>query len=540
MPHTSYLGFFVAFSSNVLPSLLEIVYLFYSYKTTKYIDLQAVLPSHWFRSWRPCFLITGMLYDVGMLVYCIRTEDVTTVLLAVRISIGFYQLYDMRWLIKNWIPFFVQKVKRRFIFLRACFLTSVWFFVISCTTLAGSWKDRNNIFTFLLYSTAFVICFGNAMWYLIQGGTDCLVKYRFHWNRSIFAFAGFSGMLLGIIGLIIGDGGEDSLVKTLNYHSAYVMVFCYLTASNVVVVHYFVVIFEELSWKYPNPILEPTSSSPSTHVLNESIDTEANHDATTANNSMTGNVDTNHATNGFGTMESTPKEKITGASLENNYLTKSNKVACDVDISYSVVEFTLPESIPNETVVASVPPPPEIPMNTAINNDTVTSNDGKEGEDLEAAVSRGFVSQSATVSFCDAPSVINPSDNAPDSAPIPSQTDSNIVPYQSHHRRNALAFDGITRRGSALRSSIVTHQIMMVKLKRHELVCREIDKVYCVVYQIFVWEVGMWLTQLFLDLYLQSVNTPTPPGYDGYYCQTPLENMINSAQYFNDFVFARR
>ena len=81
---------------------------------------------------------------------------------------------------------------------------------------------------------------------------------------------------------------------------------------------------------------------------------------------------------------------------------------------------------------------------------------------------------------------------------------------------------------------------MMVKLKRHELACREFDKLYCVLYQLMIWEVVMWLAQIFLALYLQSVNTPTLPGQGGYYCKTPIENTVNSAQFTHDFVFARR
>ena len=161
--------------------------------------------------------------------------------------------------------------------------------------------------------------------------------------------------------------------------------------------------------------------------------------------------------------------------------------------------------------------------------------DGNEEGDLEAA--HGLVSQSVSVSFCDAPSVINPLV----STPVPDLAGGSVVVSYQVDRRNALAFDGIFRRSSNLRSNILTHQIMMVKLSRHELVCREIDKLFCVAYQMMLWETVMWLAQIFLTLYLQSVNTPTlPDAQDGYYCQTPLENTINSVQFVNDLVFARR
>ena len=91
------------------------------------------------------------------------------------------------------------------------------------------------------------------------------------------------------------------------------------------------------------------------------------------------------------------------------------------------------------------------------------------------------------------------------------RTGSIVVLYQAH-RRFALAFDGMIRRSSNLHRNILTHEIMMVRLKRHELVCREIDKLLCIVYQMFLWETLMWLAQIFLILYLHSVNTPTLPA----------------------------
>ena len=391
------------------------------------------------------------------------------------------------------------------IFLRPYIVGSIWLFLLSfSTSLTHSWQNRNDAFGNIYYINIFVIFFGCGVFFLLRGGVDCFITYRFHWHRNIFLFFGFSGMIMGVIGLIIGDGGEDSLVKTLNYHSAFVPVYSFVEIQIGVMTHYFIVVYEELTWKYPNPVPNPTLSSPSTVFPNESM----------------------------------ASETFLQASA-------NNKVACEIDLRQSSLEFSPLQTIPEDIIAGALP---ENHINddqqgTDQNNDRENFfvEDGKEDGDLEAAASRGFVSQSATVSFCDAPSVINPSDNAADSAPVPSQTDSTIVPYQSHHRRNALAFDGITRRSSILRKNILTHQDMMVKLKRHELVCREMDKLYCLIYQICIWEVLLWLTQLFLELYLQSVNTPTLPAtQDGYYCQTPLENTVNSAQFVNDFVFARK
>ena len=143
LPHTSYLGFFAAFSSNIFPSLLEIVYLIYSYHATTYVDQQTVIPSFWFRWWRPCFLLAGMLYDVGMLVYCIYTQDITAILLVVRILVVLYQLSDQYWLIKHWIPFFIKKEKRRFMFLRMFLVDCFYYLAIGSTSWTSSWQDRN-------------------------------------------------------------------------------------------------------------------------------------------------------------------------------------------------------------------------------------------------------------------------------------------------------------------------------------------------------------------------------------------------------------
>ena len=498
LSHTSFLGFMAALSSNVFPYVGEILHLFYSYHATTYIDHQTMTPSFWFRWWRPGFLVAGILYDVGMLAYCIYKEDVTAVLLAVRITTGMYQVSDQLWLIKHWVPFFVHKEKRRFVFLRLYIMSCIWMLVVGSTSWTGSWQERNDIFANAFYISFFVTCSCCGLWFLVQGGVDHLVKYRFHWNRNIFGFIALSGMILSIVGLIVGDGGGNNLIETLNFHSAFLMIYFGSEFSVALVLHYFVVGYEELSWKYPNPMPEDPKSSPSMLYSNDATTTEA--------------------TNGL--------------------VSASNKVACDVDVPSSTIEFATTGSIPQKTVVVS---PPEHHINNAI-NDNISSNgveklmevDGKVEGDLEAA--RGFVSQSANVSFCDEPSVINP----PVSAPVPNQNDSVVIPYQAR-RRNALAFDGIFRRSSNLHRNILTHQIMKVKMKRHELVCREIDKLYCVLYQLLLWEMVMWLAQIFLTLYLQSVNTPTlPAAQDGYYCQTPLENTINSAQFVNDLVFARR
>ena len=493
LPHTSWLGFFAAVTANVFPCLGEILYIFYAYNTTTYIDQQTVVPSFWFRWWRPGFLIAGILYDVGMLAYSIYMEDVFTVLLVVRVTMGLYQIIDHLWLVKRWVPFFVQNEKRRFFLVRLYVIGSIWFLVIGSTSWTGSWHERNDIFASIYYISLFVILFGCGLFFLVHGGVDFLVKYRFHWARNIFGVAALSGFMLGIVGLIIGDGGGNNLVETTNYHSVFILIYFVFESVIAGIIHRFIVVFEELSWKYPNPI-----SSQSTR-------------------SRDGSMTLFEATNGLASA--------------------SNKVVCDVDMPPSPIEGARTGSIPNDTVVIVAPPENQA---EGTKGDTKPSTadaglveqGGIEEKDLESA--HGLVSQSATVSVGDEPSEISPPINA-------SLTrEGSIDSSYKGQRRLALAFDGITRRSSILRSSILSHHIMTVKLKRHELVCREADKLFCVLYQMVVWEVVIWLAQIFLALYLRSVNTPTLPEQDGYYCQTPIGNTANSVQFVNDFVFARR
>ena len=180
LPHNSFLGFFAAFSSNIFPCLGEILYLFYTYNATTYIDHQTVVPSFWFRWWRPGFLITGILYDVGMLAYSIYIEDVSAVLLAVRIATGLYQLSDQLWLIKHWVPFFVQKEKRGFVFLRLYLIECIWLILVAgSTSWTSSWQKRNDIFASVYYISQLAIIFGGCLWYLIQGGVDFLSSIVF-------------------------------------------------------------------------------------------------------------------------------------------------------------------------------------------------------------------------------------------------------------------------------------------------------------------------------------------------------------------------
>ena len=93
LPHTSWPGFIASFWSNLFPYLVEILYHFYSFNGTT-IDHQTVVPSFWFRRWRPAFLISSILYNVGILIYCIYTEDIFTILVTIRIVVELYQLGD--------------------------------------------------------------------------------------------------------------------------------------------------------------------------------------------------------------------------------------------------------------------------------------------------------------------------------------------------------------------------------------------------------------------------------------------------------------
>ena len=499
MPHTSFLGFFTAHAIAVTPCLGEIANLIFSYNA-KSRDHQAIVPSFWFRTWRPGFLIAGMLYDIGMLAYCIYTEDITAVLLIVRLLIVMYQLSDQYWMVKHWIPFFVQKQKQRLIFLRIYFIVCIWMFVLCFSnSWTNSWQQRNHIFGNVYYINIFVITSGVGLPYLMQGGLDFFVKYRLHWNRNIYLLLACTGTIEGIVGLSIGDGGGNNLVDTLDYHSALVPIYSFVEFMIGVLVHYFVVIFEEFSWKCPNSIPLPDSSSPSSV---------------------------------------SPSTLFPSESLKT---IRGNRVACDVDSRCSSVEVSpleriLEEAVEEDMVEAGLSENPMMKSdekceiastsNTAAASDVATRRRSSMIEEFTRV--KSIFTETIAMSAMGNGIHGSLKDNG-----------SNVISFRSH-RRNALAFDGITRRASILRSTIITHEILIVKLKRHELVCRELDKLYCILYQMYVWEVVMWLAQIFLALYLQSVNTPFPPGAEGYYCPTPKDNVINSAQFVNDFVFARR
>ena len=610
------------------------MYLFYSYDATTYIDHQTVVPSFWFRWFRPGFLITSILFDVGMLAYCIYTEDMFAVLLAVRITMGLYELSDQLWLIKHWVPFFVLKEKRRFIFVRLVIIGCIWCLVLAIGS-TSSWQERNDIFANTFYILLFItiVCIG--LWYLIEGGVDYFVKHRFHCARNLFGLWAISGMILGIVGLIIGDGGENELVETLNYHSAFIVIYAGIEGTVVVVIQRFVVMFEELSWQYPNPIIPPSTLG----FSNEPTAVEATNGILSASNRVACDVDVplssiegartgsipedtdgvvtspfNHnkvaigdtggrlreedgkedgdleAAHGLVSRSASasvgdapsvisasvtapltrtsyhaqrrfalafdgitrrrfvamfeelswkypnpirpPSNEATTFEATNGLLSTSNRVACDVDVPISSIEGAGMGSIPEDTDAVVTSPFHHSKVAIGDTGGRLGEEDGKEEGYLEAA--HGLVSQSASASVGDALSVISPTITAP-----LTRAGSIDVPYHAH-RRFALAFDGITRRSSVFRGNILTHHIMMVKLKRHELICRELDKIMCVLFQLLMWEVVVWLAQIFLALYLRSVNTPAPPGQTGYYCLTPLENAVNSAQFVNDFVFARR
>ena len=566
IPHTSYLAAFAAFGSNVLPSLWEIVHLFVTFNATTYKDHQALVPSFLFRWFRPMFLIGAILYDIGILAFCIATENITAILIAVRIAMSLVNLWDQvrahpltnshtmsmslptsisfhyhisfhniqLWLIKNWVPFFVKKGKRRFIFPRAYLTACVWFLLVGSTSWSSSWQARNDVFAALYHINLFVVCVCCGAVYYFQGGLDLLVKHRFHWARNMFVFQSFFGVIIGIVGLAIGDGGGNNLEDTLYFHSAFALIYCFVQVQIVVVVHYFIVIFEELSWKYPQtPVsedpLDVSRSSVYSATNRTSNNRAAGHRFLSSSSKVHVDLEVPLSLIEMATRGNVSKDTIAGAPSENetvktdatnNFPYASNKVACnDVERRHSSIEVVTTGCLPENHIIS------------AINEEE--QEDGKEQGDLEIAA-RGLVSQSANIDIYDTPSLINPPLTAR------GQPDSTVVPYHTH-RRNALAFDSTT--SAIVRDNISLHEIMLVKLKRHEIVGRETDKLFCVVHQMFIWQAIVWLAQIFLGLYLQSVNTPTIPGHNyylGYYCQTPLESTVNSAQFINDFLFARR
>ena len=448
------------------------------------------------------------------------------------------------WLIKNWVPYFVKKGKRRFIFPRAYLTACVWFLLVGSPSWSSSWQARNDVFAALYHINLFVVCVYCGAVYYFQGGLDSLVKHRYHWARNMFVFHSIFGVILSIVGLAIGDGGENNLKDTLYFHSAFALIYCFVQVQIVVILHYFIVIFEELSWKYPQT---PGSEDPfnvSRSSVNSAVNLtsnnrEAGHRFLSSSSKLSVDLEVPLSLIEMATRGNVSKETIAGAPSEketvkteatNNFPYASNKVACnDVEGRHSSIEVVTTGCLQNETVGASLP---ENHINSVIKEEK-EQEDGKEQGDLEIAA-RGLVSQSANIDIYDTPSLINPPLTArgqPDSTVVPSHT----------HRRNALAFDSTT--SATVRDNISLHEIMLVKLKRHEIVARETDKVFCVVHQMCFWQAIVWLAQIFLGLYLQSVNTPTIPGHNyylGYYCQSPLESTANSAQFINDFLFSRR
>ena len=549
LPHTSFLGYIAALSSNSWPTFGEIFLSFYYYNET-YIDQQTVVPSFWFRWWRPGFLIGGILYDVGMLAYCIYMEDIFVVLLVVRLIMGLYQLRDQLWMINNWIPFFVHKQKQRFIFVRAYVTACIWYFVVGSTTWSGVWQERQDLFACVYYISMFLIIFGGGVPYLIRGGVDLLVKYRLHWNRNVFVLLAFSGLIMGIIGLIIGDGGGEvnNLIDTLDYHSVYILIYFALEFNTALFGHRFVVMYEELAWKYPN---NPISSPPSTKTLFSNKETRPETSSGVISNKVACEEDISSVE--FAPSESIPMDSVARLPPENHTengrygrerlkedgkddgdleaahgllsrsATVKNDEACDEDVPLSSIKLVITESVKEGTVADSIKPSNEV--------EKLVEEDGKEEEDLEATY--GLTSQPATVSVDDVPTEINASGKR-------------LVTFQSGGiptlcgpLSSSIGVNGNTESSSIPQNDIMTPETMLM-LKRHELVLREVDKLFCIAYQMFVWEAVMWIAQIFLTLYLKSVNTPTPPGAEGYYCPTPLETTINSAQYANDLFFARR
>ena len=158
----------------------------------------------------------------------------------------------------------MHRQKRKFIFVRAYIVACVWYFVVGSTTWSGNLQERQEMFAAAYYLSMFVIIWGCGLPYLICGGVDLLVKYRLHWYRNVFGLLAISAFILGVVGLIIGDGGGggNSLIYTLDYHSVYIMIFFVLEFNTAVFAHYFSVVYEEMSWKYPsNPFSSPITTA---------------------------------------------------------------------------------------------------------------------------------------------------------------------------------------------------------------------------------------------------------------------------------------
>ena len=456
----------------------------------------------------------------------------------------------------------------------------VWFFVSGATSWTSSWQEKNDIFAGAYYIILFFVYVGTGLWYLKKGGFDSLVMHRYHWLRNFFQFAAIEGLLLSIVGFIIGDGGGNNLVDTLHFHSAYLLIIFGIECMVAVVLHRFLVIYEELLWEQsttrfipfddattteaPNGLATTTTTTTTITVPFSEVPTSSLDFPTTKKMSkgavvgtstenlleLSKEVDKSIAGGGTegGNLEVSPglilqsiKTNVRfGDSLTNSFdtapLTRAgspvhfqfdiNKVACDdTDVPISALDFATTTKISKGTVLLTsgenlfegVTPSNEV--------DRSLAGDEREDGDLEAAYC--FVSQS------------NETNREPliSSLSLISSTAPLTRTLSSFPRHLAIPFDGITRRSYLIRSN--TEQIMLVKLKRHELINIECEKVFCIMYQLMFWQSVIHLAQIFLGLYLQSVNTPTIPGQDGFFCQTPIENAMNSAQFVSDLFYSR-
>ena len=177
----------------------------------------------------------------------------------------------------------------------------------------------------------------------------------------------------------------------------------------------------------------------------------------------------------------------------NNEINEINEISISNvdDLPLSSIKLTISERVTDGTNKV-VSPPPNHFSGTVVNTITtkegmgMVAEDGNEVEDLELRY--GFTSQAVTVSACDVPTDISPSGKQLStfragyiptlfSPVVPSiKVDGDTEPNSIRHLN-----DGNIEPSASptFENDLITPEVMMM-LKRHEAVAREVDKLCCI------------------------------------------------------------
>ena len=247
MPRSSYLGLFIAYICNAGPALVEVIRVFRYYNAT-FVDKQDKFASFWFRVFRLGYLGVAVMYSIARLVYECYIQNVFAVMVAVRLLCGLCLLCDQYWFVKNWVPFVVHAGKRRLIWYRLAFGPLIYYVVLASSTFT-SWQTRQNIFSTVFAFCLLAISVGNCSY--LYHGSDCLIKHRYHFVRNVFMTTAICLVVLGTVGLIVGDGGGDDIWANLGgngYHSFFVLMYGLGFLPFAIALQYCLIVPEELTW----------------------------------------------------------------------------------------------------------------------------------------------------------------------------------------------------------------------------------------------------------------------------------------------------